>query len=167
MKRQAAAFHLGAGVIARKQLSLPSMARHGAISRSLLTAVLFASWNVATTHCAFIAATNLSVSSTSKHESNECPMHSKTNGESQPGKKNGCAELPCCKNLLASKPVNAPFSCKWVTSPLTLDYVSSNASHLEVNRPTQLGSNLDTGPPDYFVELVLQQSIPAHAPPRA
>jgi hypothetical protein len=148
---------------------LSSMARYGAIGRAFLTLVLIASWNVATTHCAFTAAAAGSVPSTTttQTEPDECPMHSKAKTAPQPEKKKGCADLPCCKNLPASKPVNTPFFCKKEMLPVPLDYGSTIVSQLEVNPPTQLCSTLDTGPPggDTFVELVLQRSIPAHAPP--
>jgi RNA polymerase subunit RPABC4/transcription elongation factor Spt4 len=144
------------------------MAGYGAIGRALLTLVLLAAWNVATTHCAFTAAANISVPSTSTTEGDSCPMHSEPRTGPRPEKKKGCADLPCCKKLPASKPVNVSFSCKWAGLPVILDYGSTIANRLEVNPPTQLGSTSETGPPgrDHFVEFVLKRSIPAHAPPR-
>lgn len=81
-------------------------------------------------------------------------------------KKNGCADLFCCKNLPAAKPLPGLFVSK---PPINLVFVDwlSHRHQLELRFPPKPMRVLETGPPvqDNFTELVLQRSIPAHGPP--
>ena len=147
------------------------MARSAADCRAFLTLLLLASWNLATSDCAFTAATTATSEKMAlAQETDECPMHaSKAAPQQSPQKKKGCSELPCCKNLPATAAA-ASFACK-----PTISFNNWNFSDANVYIPIKLVLRpklcpiLDTGPPghDSFTELVLQRSIPAHAPPCA
>jgi hypothetical protein len=143
------------------------MVRCSALARALITIVLLASWNITTTHCAFAAATTRATASVSPATHDECPMHSsKAPAKPAPQKKKGCADLPCCKNLPAAKPLAGISVCK---PPVVLAAVHhiAGVEQLASSHARQPALLLDTGPPapDNFVEVVLQRSIPAHAPP--
>ena len=92
----------------------------------------------------------------------ECPFHSK------PAKqKEQSSQVQCCKVLRA------------VVFAKTKDWARNDAKFCDANFPAQMGAFLvyppraveplllDTGPPGAFsfAELILQQSLPAHAPP--
>ena len=147
------------------------MNRLTAINRALLTVVLVASWTVTTSHCALAAAT--SAIATAKTvtgpgaPADACPMHAATPaGKPVPEKKKGCSDLPCCKNLPAAKPMVGISVCKppFVFAAMHPVGTAEQFAFRHARQPVLL---LDTGPPapDHFVGLVLQRSIPAHAPP--
>jgi len=138
----------------------------GPINRALLTLLLVMSWLVTTSHCSLAAATSAPATSAAE-EAGECPMHSsKSAQQPAPTKKNGCADLFCCKNLPAAKPLPGVFVSK---PPIISVFVDRSNHHdqLDLKFPIKQAPVLDTGPPspDNFIELVLQRSIPAHAPP--
>jgi len=143
------------------------MVRCALAYRILMSAIIALAWNVTTTHCAFAAAT-ASVTPASSEDANECPMHA-AKKTPKPEKKKGCADVPCCKNLPAAKPVSPVFACKLMPVLSIGDYLSSTPPQLELAPPVSHTEKLDTGPPsfDSFTELVLRRSIPAHAPPRS
>ena len=136
--------------------------------RAAVVAIALVSWNLTTTHCAFSAVTTATnESSSAGDEQDICPMHAPQEPTApQPAKKGGCDDLPCCKNLPASKPAPATCVFKPIISLSDVDYLSANLSFLTPER-AQPPLPLETGPPVAinFAELVLQRSIPAHAPP--
>ena len=127
--------------------------------RSLIAAITICSWIAVSNHCAFAAiAMEINKAET------ECPFHSK------PAKqKEQSSQVQCCKILRA------------VIFSKTKDWARDDAKFCDANFPVQacvlLAYStrdvapllLDTGPPGAFsfAELILQQSLPAHAPPFA
>ena len=126
-------------------------------ARSLIAAITICSWIAVSNHCAFAAvATEIDKAQT------ECPFHSK------PAKqKEQSSQVQCCKILRA------------VVFAKTKDWARNDAKFCDANFPVQAGAFvvyssravapllLDTGPPGAFsfAELILQQSLLAHAPP--
>jgi len=125
--------------------------------RCVGVAIAICSWIAVSNHCAFAAvATEIDTAQT------DCPFHSK------PAKqKKQSSQVQCCKVLRA------------VVFAKTKDWTRNDAKFCNANFPAQAGVFvvcssrvvapllLDTGPPGAFsfAELVLQQSLPAHAPP--
>ena len=128
-----------------------------AITRHAGVAIAICSWIAVSNHCAFAAvATEIDTAQT------DCPFHSK------PAKqKKQSSQVQCCKVLRA------------VVFAKTKDWTRNDAKFCNANFPAQAGVFvvcssrvvapllLDTGPPGAFsfAELVLQRSLPAHAPP--
>src|SRR5215472_11927932 len=82
-----------------QRITIPSMGRYAALCRALVTVILLASWNVATTHCAFAAAAQPApLPAPVDSDADACPMHASKPATKQPQqpKNNGCGELPCC-----------------------------------------------------------------------
>src|SRR3954468_4017782 len=127
------------------------MTRLPLIKRALLTFMLLASWTVTTSHCALAAATtaiSTAVVADDENFSDQCPMHSaKTAKHGTPEKKKGCADLPCCKNLPAAKPLPGTSASKAPIVLLTL-HCARSCEQLELSRPAELPIALDTGPPE-------------------
>jgi hypothetical protein len=126
-------------------------------ARSLIAAITICSWIAVSNHCAFAA-----VASETDKAQTECPFHSK------PAKqKEQSSQVQCCKILRA------------VVFAKTKDWARNDAKFCEANCPVSAGAFivyssravapllLDTGPPHAFsfAELILQQSLLAHAPP--
>jgi hypothetical protein len=125
--------------------------------RSVGVAIAICSWIAVSNHCAFAAvATEINKAQT------ECPFHSK------PAKqKEQSSQVQCCKVLRA------------VVFAKAKDWARNDAKFCEANYPVQADAFvvyssrtvapllLDTGPPGAFsfAELILQQSLLAHAPP--
>ena len=123
------------------------------------TAVLLSltAWFFLSNHCALgvIGSTAEAVP-----EAGGCPMHA------APAKKKPAPKLPCCQEIravVAKEVTNAiPFPlrlvgpCNYVTRALELP-----------PQATIENAGFDTGPPgrSSFAELVLQESMLAHAPP--
>jgi len=144
------------------------MARCAAFSRGIIAIVLVASWNIATTHCAFAAAvTATPPGPVQKQAADECPMHA-AKKPAPPQKKNGCADQPCCKTLPATPATKVIAVAKATLIAGQLDYASNNPNQLELDFVAKQIATLDTGPPrpNKFIKVILQRSIPAHAPPR-
>jgi hypothetical protein len=128
-----------------------------AITRHAGVAIAICSWIAVSNHCAFAAvATEIDKAQT------ECPFHSK------PAKqKERSSQVQCCKILRA------------VVFAKTKDWARNDAKFCDANFPVLAGAFvvcssravapllLDTGPPGAFsfAELILQQSLLAHAPP--
>jgi len=125
--------------------------------RCISVAIAIYSWIAVSNHCAFAAL----ASETDKAQT-ECPFHSK------PAKqKEQSSQVQCCKILRA------------VVFAKTKDWARTDAQFCDANFPVQEGAFvayslpavtpllLDTGPPGAFsfAELILQQSLLAHAPP--
>jgi hypothetical protein len=154
----------------RKRLSSQSMTGPALFWRAPLTALAFASWLVATSHCSFAAAMDSDSSpSTVATASDECPMHAAAKRAPQPQKKNGCGDLPCCKNLFASIPTKATALTKPICFDAAPENFAARVGPFEGRRAQKLSPILGTGPPgtNNFTESVLQRSILAHAPPHA
>src|SRR5882724_13236595 len=125
--------------------------------RWAIVTLAICSWIAISNHCAFAAiATEVAKAQT------ECPFHSK------PAKqKKQSSQVQCCKILRA------------VVLAKTKDWARDDAKFCDANFPVEAGAFvvyppqavapllLDTGPPSAFsfAELILQQSLFAHAPP--
>jgi hypothetical protein len=126
-----------------------------ATTRYAVVAIAICSWIAASNHCAFAA-----VAAENKAET-ACPFHSK------PAKqKEQSSQVQCCRILRAVVPAK------------TKDWARNDAKFCDAHFPVQTGSIayslravlpllLDTGPPVAFsfAEIILQRSLPAHAPP--
>ena len=128
-----------------------------AVTRHAGVAIAICSWIAVSNHCAFAAiATEINKAKT------ECPFHS------EPAKqKEQSSQVQCCKILRA------------VVFAKTKDWARNDAKFCAANFPIQAEALyayesravepllLDTGPPGRFsfAELILQQSLFAHAPP--
>ena len=128
-----------------------------AVTRYAGVAIAICSWIAVSNHCAFAA-----VATEIDKAQNECPFHSK------PAKqKERSSQVQCCKILRA------------VVLAKTKDWARDDAKFCDANFPVQADAfvvypsravalrSLDTGPPGAFsfAELILQSSLPAHAPP--
>ena len=155
-----------AGFLARNALPSQLMARCSALMRGLLTTILLASWNLATTHCAFAAAVTPAAPQVQEAVADECPMHASKKPAPEPQKKNGCPDVPCCKTLPATPAAKvvavgkSPECVRKINYRLTDVFVRQQAISKRVDA-------LDTGPPapNKFTEVIFQRSIPAHGPP--
>jgi hypothetical protein len=124
--------------------------------RGAVVVVAICSWFAILNHCAFAAL------ATKTHSAQTgCPFHSK------PKQKQSTAGQ-CCKILRAT----ASFATKsWARDDSKLcgadGYHGTRALPTLYSQRTLVPLCLDTGPPDAnsFAELVLQQSLLAHAPP--
>jgi len=117
--------------------------------------VVIAAWFGLSNHCALGA---IARSAQSSPEITGCPMHSTP-------KKNPATKTPCCKDVRATvaKSITAnPIALQWIGRR---DYPSEIFS--EPARVAIEIEGLDTGPPGClsFAEIVLQESMPSHAPP--
>ena len=121
--------------------------------------VAMGSWLAASNHCALAVA-----ASEEKVAQSECPFHSHS---SKPAKQNDSSDQPCCKILraIATGPAKS-------LAPISVDLpdVDPGLAKLPIVSPRTISlhfAGFDTGPPGptSFVELVLQRSILAHAPP--
>jgi len=128
-----------------------------AITRCAAVAIAICSWIAVSNHCAFAA-----VASEMHKAHTECPFHSK------PAKqKEQSSHVQCCKVLRA------------VVFAKTKNWARNDAKFCDANFPALADAFvvyssrdvtpllLDTGPPGAFsfAELILQQSLLAHAPP--
>jgi hypothetical protein len=128
-----------------------------ATMRSAVVAIAICSWIAVSNHCAFAA-----VASEIDKAQTDCPFHSK------PAKqRKQSSQVQCCKVLRA------------VVFAKTKDWARNDAQFCDANFSVQADEFLayssrvvaplllDTGPPGAFsfAELILQQSILAHAPP--
>lgn len=128
-------------------------------ARSVFALVTIAAWFCLSNHCALGLALPAPEAATTA-ETGGCPMHS------SPAKKTPVSKTPCCKDLRA-------VVAKYVTKarPFAVRLVGPNDYATEIFRlPPRVAleiGGLDTGPPGCFsfAELVLQESMRAHAPP--
>lgn len=131
------------------------------VTRLAVSLIAICAWLAASNHCA-IGAT------TAPSQVAKVPMHAGCPGHGSPKKDGKSGEMECCKSF-------PPAS---VDAGKTVVSYDSNNFALQLYFVTALvapeGSDrdlrpleLDTGPPraPWFVESVLQRSIPAHAPP--
>jgi hypothetical protein len=128
-----------------------------AIRRCLAATIAICSWIAVSNHCAFA-----SLAAEIGQAQTECPFHSK------PAKqKEQSSQVQCCKVLRA---VVFAKTKNWARNDAqfcdTIFFVQENAFVTYPPR-TDAPLLLDTGPPGAlsFAELILQQSVFAHAPP--
>jgi hypothetical protein len=112
-------------------------------------------WFSLSNHCALGAA-----AAVSEAASSSCPMHS------APANKKPATKTPCCKDVRAVVAKGVAASAGGARLIGTRDYATEIFAQQPV-RVAILFKNLDTGPPGWlsFAESVLQESLPAHAPP--
>jgi hypothetical protein len=126
--------------------------------RSVGVAIAICSWIAISNHCAFAA-----VATESANAQGECPFHSKPAKQRQPP-----SQVQCCKTLHA---VVVAQSKAWERDHAKFshaDFFVEAGAYLLRSRRTVAPLLLDTGPPlraFSFAELILQQSLLAHAPP--
>src|SRR5215471_2469064 len=125
--------------------------------RCVGVAIAICSWIALSNHCAFAA-----VATASDNAQTKCPFHSKPAKQKQQS-----SQVQCCKVLRA------------VLFAKTKTWARDDAKFCDANFPVQANEFvayssrvvapllLDTGPPGAFsfAELILQQSLLAHAPP--
>jgi hypothetical protein len=119
-------------------------------------AITLSSWIAISNHCAFAA-----MSTTTDSAQVACPFHSKPAKQKQQ-----TAQVQCCKILRA---VTFAQSKSWAhdSSFFDVDLYAEERALIVCSLRTAEPLLLDTGPPDAhsFAELILQQSLLAHAPP--
>ncbi|HEU0273041.1 MAG TPA: hypothetical protein VFQ83_00755 [Candidatus Udaeobacter sp.] len=126
--------------------------------RSVIVVVAFCSWFAVSNHCAFAA-----LATTADPVQAECPFHSKPAKQEKQS-----TGAQCCKILRAVTPV---VTKNWARDDSKI--FRANHCFNEFILPTADSHTtpvpllLDTGPPlsHSFAELILQQSLLAHAPP--
>jgi hypothetical protein len=124
----------------------------------VIVLVMIAAWFVASDHCALASVFIRPVQAPSAEE--HCPGHS------QPEKKPGRSEMPCCKSLAATvAPAKVSFTYD-TTLFVAQPYLATDPLLVFTHHDVP-SAELDTGPPGArsFAESVLQRSILAHAPP--
>jgi len=125
-------------------------------TRSVVVLLSLAAWFVLSNHCAIGMVASLADAAP---ETSGCPMHS------MPAKEKQAPKPPCCKDL------RAVVSKCLKSASITVRLVGSHTYAPEIlarpPRETTEIDGLDTGPPGpvSFAELVLQESMLAHAPP--
>jgi hypothetical protein len=121
-----------------------------------MVAITICSWIAISNHCAFAA-----IAATADSAQAACPFHSKPAKQKQQ-----TAQVQCCKILRA---VAFAQSKSWArdTSFSDVDLYAEERALIVSSLRTPEPLLLDTGPPDApsFAELILQQSLFAHAPP--
>jgi hypothetical protein len=125
-------------------------------TRSSVVILSLFAWFLLSNHCALGA---IIVTADSDPEMSGCPMHS------TPTKKKPATKTPCCKDVRAVMAKCVGATVPGVRPICPRDYAP------QIFRPSPRVAieieGLDTGPPHRvsFAELVLQGSMPAHAPP--
>jgi len=126
-------------------------------ARFVLVIIAICSWIAVSNHCAFAA-----VAPEIDKAQPECPFHSK------PAKqKEQSSQVQCCKVLRA---VTFAKTKGWARDDARFcnaNFAIQAASFVLYSARTVAPLLLDTGPPKAFsfAELILQQSLLAHAPP--
>jgi hypothetical protein len=124
--------------------------------RRILVAIAICSWLAISNHCAFAALATRTDSTQS-----ECPFHSKPAKSKEPP-----AGMQCCKILRAVLFATAK---SWARDKASFSNVDLRIQECILLAAQQNVASLllDTGPPGgrSFAELILQRSLPIHAPP--
>ena len=120
-------------------------------------AIAICSWIAISNHCAFAA-----IATQTESAQPACPFHSK-----QADQKQQSSQAQCCKILRA---VVLAQSKSWVRQDADFSHVDlyvEERAFVGCSLRTLAPLLLDTGPPEAhsFAELILQQSLFAHAPP--
>ena len=125
--------------------------------RNFVVAMVLCSWLAISNHCAFAAAT---LKKTEAAAQSECPFHHSKPAKPKP------QPVQCCKILRAVTPSAVK---TWTRDDAKTSDIDLSA---EILFQTPIGQTvtpllLDTGPPgaQSFAELILQESLLAHAPP--
>ena len=137
--------------------------------RWAVVAVAICSWIAISNHCAFaaVAARGAGFQPASDHrqdaDATVCPFHSKS-----PKQKEQSSHVECCKILravvFAQSNAWARDDAKFGGTKFPVETGAFLVCSIQAVAPLLL----DTGPPRQvfsFAELVLQQNLPAHAPP--
>lgn len=129
----------------------------------LLTVV---AWLAVSNHCA-LAATVFSLQPEAPPICNSC--HDEDGGQSQPSSKPDAAqsgEIACCKVLKATASDLKTSSVPQQLPTGSIDYAIVAEFHFPI-QAVLFATAMPTGPPEVrsFVELVLNRSLLAHAPP--
>jgi hypothetical protein len=136
-------------------MTMRRLAAIGMTARSTVVVLSLTAWFLLSNHCALGV-----IAASSEGVAEGCPMHS------APAKKKPVSKTPCCKDLRAvvAKILNkgTPLVSRAVGR---CDYATENF-RVPPRVVLEIGG-LDTGPPGCFsfAELVLQESMHAHAPP--
>ena len=125
-------------------------------ARSTVVVLSLTAWFLLSNHCALgIIASPVGAAP----EAGGCPMHS------APAKKKPAAKTPCCKEIRALVAKCGQVAALEMRPIASQDYAPEiflrpSCEAVEID-------GLDTGPPGCFsfAELVLQESMRAHAPP--
>jgi len=86
--------------------------------------------------------------------------------QKQPSKPSHSTDLPCCKTLAVTRVLAVTHAAKNCFAVGQIEFCDDRSLIFPAVHLTA-GVVLDTGPPaaPTFAELVLQRSVPAHAPP--
>ncbi len=126
-------------------------------ARCLIVAITICSWFSISNHCAFAAMATKSDSPQAA-----CPFHSKPEKQ-----KKQSSQVQCCKILRAVVPTIAKSWTRGDGDVSDIHFPFEECRLLAHFRDPLAPLLLDTGPPGAhsFAELILQQSLLAHAPP--
>jgi len=125
--------------------------------RCVGVAIAICSWISISNHCAFAAMATKSDSTPAA-----CPFHSKPEKQ-----KEQPSQVQCCKTLRAVVPTIAKSWTRSDSDFSDIHFPFEDCRLLGYFRDPLAPLLLDTGPPGAhsFAELILQQSLFAHAPP--
>jgi hypothetical protein len=126
-------------------------------ARSVTVAITIFSWLAISNHCAFGA-----IADRGRETQSACPFHSEPIKPQPPA-----SGTQCCKILRAVVPV---VTKSWARDDAKFSGVDFRVDEFALvvrSHTTPAPLFLDTGPPEArtFVELILQRSLLAHAPP--
>jgi hypothetical protein len=141
---------------------LPSLVSLFRNLRLLTGAVALLAWFILSNHCLLDAAVSPSLEKVA--QTTCCPMHASK--PHSPARQKDKEEMQlCCKNLAATAVKSSHSPASFITPPLVFWFDQDHILAPGWNERPLLC--LDTGPPNAlsFSELVLQRSLPAHAPP--
>jgi len=125
--------------------------------RSATVAITIFSWLAISNHCAFGA-----IADRDRETQSACPFHSEPVKPQPPP-----SGIQCCKILRAVVPVVTKSWARDDAKFFDVDLCVEEFARLAFSHNAQASLPLDTGPPGAhsFAELILQQSLLAHAPP--
>ena len=128
-----------------------------ATARWLVVAITICCWIAISNHCAFAAIATKTDSAPAV-----CPFHSK-----QAKQKKQSSQTQCCKILRALVLAKTKAWARDHVRLSDIDFFAEERAHTACSARTLPPLLLDTGPPAArsFAELILQQSLLAHAPP--
>jgi len=128
-----------------------------ASTRCAVVLIAISSWFAISNHCAFAAVATKTDSAQSA-----CPFHSKPAKQKQEP-----SQLQCCKILRAVVFAQTKSWARDDAKSFDVDLRVEEFALVALLSNGPASSSLDTGPPDAhsFAELILQQSLFAHAPP--
>lgn len=155
----------GEGTLARASLSSIIKVMRVRALRAVIVAASMLAWFAAADHCLWAAPPcSEPVAAATEGGMTGCPMHATHQQQPRQQKRGDCAQLICCKRLTA----NSVAFAQLVRVPVFAGLLPAFREPAATASRLRLGGIFsDTGPPGEtsFVELVLQRSILAHAPP--